>query len=278
MNAARAVSAAASESSAPPEGTVERWAWNYITTDSLSGKCSPPPLPEIWEDAPPKRNVSPPGRPPELDVITRAKRTRGLEGALGRARALHTFFHHELQAAELMAWAMLAFPDAPRAFRLGLLRIAEDEVRHMSFYASGIERLGFHVGQFPVRDWFWERLPLSETPASFVATMGLGFESANLEHSIDFAARFRNAGDEESAALQELVGREEVAHVRFAAKWFKHFTGDLTFTAWKDSLAGDFSPLLMRGRTLAKETRLRAGFPEAFIEELEAWRPDSPGS
>ena len=73
------------------------------------------------------------------------------------------------------------------------------------------------IGQFPVRDWFWERVPRCADAASFVATMGLGIESANLEHSASFAARFREAGDEEGARLQERVGREEIGHVRFGA-------------------------------------------------------------
>ena len=128
-----------------------------------------------------------------------------------------------------MAWALLAFPETPAEFRAGLVRIALDEVRHMRLYARQIERLGSRVGDFTVRDWFWERIRPCATPASFVAAMGLGFESANLEHTASFAARFREAGDEEGARVQELVGREEIAHVRFGARWFREFAGGLDF-------------------------------------------------
>jgi uncharacterized ferritin-like protein (DUF455 family) len=172
-----------------------------------------------------------------------------------------------------MAWALLAFPDSPRDFRSGLVRIAEDEVRHMQLYAGHIERLGHGVGDFAVRDWFWERVPSCPDPASFVATMGLGFESANLEHSRSFAARFRTAGDDEGARIQELVGREEIAHVRFGVRWFSELTGGLTFETWKASLPPPLSPMLMRGHPLFREARMRAGFPAGFLDELEAWRP-----
>ncbi|MGH7297993.1 MAG: ferritin-like domain-containing protein [Polyangiaceae bacterium] len=267
---------------APTAGTVERWAWDYVRAGSLEGKLSPPAVPEAWEAREPAvapvRRLEAPGRPPELRVVSKAGKTRGLATPIGRARALHTFFHHELQAAELMAWAVLAFPDTPRDFRRGLLRIAQDEIRHMHLYAGHIARLGFAVGQFPVRDWFWERVPSCADAASFLATMGLGIESANLEHSASFAARFREAGDEEGARLQERVGAEEIAHVRFAATWFRAFRSTLDFDAWRRALAPPLSPLLMRGQPLQREARLRAGQTEQFLDELEAWQPDSPGS
>src|SRR5580700_5682675 len=239
------------ESAVPPAGTVERWAWDYVCCEDLEGKLRPPPLPETWEPGiAPVRRLEAPGRPPELRIVSKAGKTRGLAAPSGRARALHTFFHHELQAAELMAWAVLAFPEAPREFRAGLVRIALDEIRHMHLYAGQIARLGFGIGEFTVRDWFWERVPRCADPVAFVATMGLGVESANLEHTASFAARFREAGDEEGARVQELVGREEIAHVRFGMRWFAEFTGGLDFDRWCEALPEPLSPMLMRGRPL----------------------------
>jgi uncharacterized ferritin-like protein (DUF455 family) len=260
--------------SIPADGTAERWAWDLIHTTSLAAKLAPPGVPDCWETDAPARRLALPGRPAELRRVAKAPKTRGLGSAAGRARILHTFLHHELQAAELMAWALLAFPAAPRELRAGLVRIALDEVRHMGLYATHIERLGFRVGDFPVRDWFWERVPACTDTASFVATMGLGFESANLEHSAGFAARFRTAGDEEGARVQELVGREEIRHVRFGARWFVELNGTLSFDAWKASLPPPLSPMLMRGHPLAREARLRAGFSEEFLVALDAWQPE----
>jgi uncharacterized ferritin-like protein (DUF455 family) len=102
--------------------------------------------------------------------------------------------------------------------------------------------------------------------------MGLGFESANLEHSRAFAARFRTAGDEEGARVQEVVGEEEIAHVRFGVRWFTAFAGELTFARYEASLPPPLSPMLMRGRPLQREARARAGFPPEFTNELEAWQ------
>src|SRR4051794_29134045 len=108
----------------PPLGTVQRWAHDYVLATTLEAKLSPPPVPDAWEEDAPVRRVTAPGRPPELRIVTKTAKTRGLNSAHGRARALHTFLHHELQAAELMAWAVLAFPESPVDFRAGLVRIA----------------------------------------------------------------------------------------------------------------------------------------------------------
>jgi uncharacterized ferritin-like protein (DUF455 family) len=263
----------------PETGTVERWAWDYVHAATLEGKLSPPPMPERWESAALVRRIEAPGRPPELRIVAKAAKTRGLMSPHGRARALHTFLHHELQAAELMAWALLAYPETPREFREGLARIALDEIRHMHMYAKEIERLGHAIGDFTVRDWFWERIPRCVDAASFVAAMGLGFESANLEHTASYAARFREAGDEEGACVQEVIGREEIAHVRFGARWFETFTGALDFESWKSALPSPLSPLLMRGRPIQREARRRAGQSDTFLDQLDAWQPDDlPGS
>jgi uncharacterized ferritin-like protein (DUF455 family) len=262
----------------PNAGTVERWAWDYILSTSLAVKTAPPPPPDAWEDSPPVRLLESPGRPPELRVLSRAGKARGLSTERGRAQALHSFFHHELQAAELMAWALLAFPSTPREFKSGLVRIAQDEIRHMHMYEKEIERLGHRVGDFTVRDWFWQRVPTCQTPTAFVALMGLGLESANLEHSSSFAARFRAVGDEQGARVQEVVGLEEIAHVRFGVRWFQEWNGELTFDAWRRALPEPLTPMLMRGHPLRRDARTRAGQPAAFQDELDAWKPDAPSS
>ena len=254
--------------------TVEAWALEYIATASLAHKLEPPPVPRCWTTTPSPIRVDSPGRPRELDVRGRAKKIKGLTSAEGRAQALATFLHHELQAAELMAWAILAFADAPRAFRIGLAHIAQDEARHMRMYRSHIEHLGFAIGDFSVRDWFWERVPTSRDARAFVAVMGLGLESANLEHAASFAKKFREVGDEAGAALQERVGAEEIAHVRFGVKWFRAFDHEGSFDAWKHALPAPLSPMLMRGSPINREARLRAGQSETFVDELAAWTPE----
>lgn len=147
----------------------------------------------------------------------------------------------------------------------------------MRLYAAEIDRLGHRIGDFAVRDWFWQRVPGCSQVQSFVAVMGLGLESANLDHSASLACELRAAGDEQAARVQDVVGLEEIAHVRFGVRWFTAFTGRLDFDSWRRALPAPLSPLLMRGRPLRRDARERAGQPAEFIDELERWTPDERG-
>lgn len=263
-------------SSIPEPGTAERWAWDYVHATSLAHKLAPPPRPSRWEERPTPRRIEKPGRPPELVSIARPPKTPrpgALRDPQKRARLVHTFFHHELQAAELMCWALLAFSDAPHELRRGLLHIADDEIRHARLYAEHLARLESRVGAFGVRDWMWERVSASTRVLELVSLLGIGFEGGNLDHSARFAEAFRTAGDDEGARIQEQVGREEIAHVRFAVRWFEALEGPLTFDRWLAVLPPPLTPIVMRGRPLSRDARRRAGLSAEFVDALDAYSP-----
>lgn len=258
--------------STPAPGSVEAWALGYVSSLSLAHKLAPPTPPRHFEATPIVRRLSTPGRPPELRPARRGLEVpSNLSAPSARAKLLHTFFHHELQAAELMLWALLAFADAEASFRAGLVRICLDEVRHMNLYRRQIERLGFELGDFAVRDWFWERVPSCATKVAFVSLMGMGLEAANLEHAPHFGERLEASGDHEAAEVQALIAREELGHVRFAVRWFERWTGGQSFEGWRDALPPPLSPLLMRGKAFDRAARLRAGMRDEFVTALEHW-------
>mgnify|MGYP003956270977 CR=1 FL=1 len=260
-----------------PADTVQGWAARYIESSELSHKLAPPAPPERWASETPPGLDPRPGRPAELVQARRGSRTpsnEALSQPERRAMLLHVFHHHELQAAELMCWALLRFPQTPLEFRRGLLKVCLDEIRHMKMYAVHIHRLGAEIGQFRVRDWFWDRIPGVTGPASFLAVMGMGFEAGNLEHANRFAARFREIGDEPGAKLQEKVAEEEVSHVAFASHWFQQLTGELSFERWRAELPPPLTPMVMRSPPLNRPLRRAGGLPEAFIDALETWQID----
>ncbi len=258
---------------------IETWAAAYIRSTDLTHKLAPPPVPAAFTEAVAPLRIATPGRPPELVVAGRAKKApkRGaFVDPRRRAEILHRFFHHELQAAELMLWALLAFPATPVAFRRGLVQIAHDEIRHANLYLARVVDLGCSVTDFPVRDWFWQRVPSCRTPSEFVAVMGMGLEAANLDHAERYERIFRDLGDGESADLQARVQHEEIPHVRFAMHWLARFEDkahDPNFDAWSAQLPAPLSPWIMKGEPLAREARKRAGFDDVFLDALAAYQP-----
>jgi uncharacterized ferritin-like protein (DUF455 family) len=261
---------------------LHEWARSYLLSDELSVKFSPPSPPPV-ADTDPVAAASPelrPGRPKEIRVIERAEKSpkaNALRDPKKRAWLFHTFMHHEMQAAELMAWAIVAYPETPAAFRRGLANILVDEVRHMAMYREALESLGFAVGDFGVRDWFWQRVPAARGPAEFCAVMGMGLEAANLDHSQRYTRWLREVGDVRGAELQMLVGEEELPHVRFALHWFRRFAGAADFETWRAHLPPPLSPVLLRGLPLDVERRARAGMDPLFIEQLGAVTFDPGG-
>jgi len=256
---------------------IEAWAAAYVESTDLTLKLAPPPPPTRFRESSAPLRIPAPGRRPELRPAKRAPRTPKLESLrepFGRARVLHAFLHHELQAAELMCWAVLAFSDAEPEFRKGLVGICLDEVRHMNLYREHIEALGHAVGEFGIRDWFWKRVPTCEDKVSFVALLGMGFEAANLEHARNFAARFREIGDEAGAVIQDRIAHEEVAHVAFATRWFTRWTGDCRFDEWARRLPPPITPWVLQGAPLAEAARRHAGMPAEFVAALAAYGPE----
>jgi len=277
------MSDAAQTTAGEPWGpTVCDWARAYIRAERVTDKLAPPTRPDLSADAPgTERPVGPerlrgPGRAASLSVLKRAERiprAGALRETSARAKLLHVFLHHEIQAAELFAWAFLAFPETPLEFRRGLLRILDDEVRHAAMYARRLDELGAHYGDHAVRDWFWERTLQCESPLQYVALMGLGFEGGNLEHAQRFSVQLAEAGDDISAGLVAQVGREEIAHVRFAAEWFCRWTGRALedgpdFDEWSAALPKPLTPAVLHGRQVDRERRGKAGLSAEFLDRL----------
>ena len=254
-----------------------------LEATTLEGKLAPPPH-DLTDDVPgePVR-VDAPGRPPQLAIVPggRAKvpSVRGLVDPAQRRRILHAFANHELQATEAFAWALLAFPDAPPAFRRGCVAILADEQRHCALYIARLLAHGGHFGEQPVSGHFWRKLPRVRTAIEFVCTFGLTFENANLDFALEHARAARAAGDEATAAVLEQVHRDEVRHVAFAWQWLARWKepGQSMWDAYRAAVAPPHGPSRARGAPFDPPSRVAAGFEPDFIERLAATRPDAPG-
>lgn len=255
-----------------------------VDAASLDGKLRPPPddlaIEEPGADAPERRDA--PGRPAEL-AITAGRDARvpplaGMRDPRQRARILHALANHELQAIELFAWALLAFPDTPVAFRRGLVAILADEQRHFELYRGRLAALGARFGEHPVTGHFWNKLDHLATPLGFVCTMCLTFENANLDFAGDYAAAARACGDLATAEAIDRVHADEIRHVHFGWVWLRRLSGedDDLWQAYLANVRHPLGPRRARGARFDREARRRAGLDEAFIEALAAIEPTRP--
>ncbi|HLU65752.1 MAG TPA: DUF455 family protein [Kofleriaceae bacterium] len=253
-----------------------------VEADTLEGKLRPIPPRTRDDERGPALRVASPGRPARLRIAparqAKVPPVAGMRDPHQRARILHALANHELQAVELFAWALLAFPDAPASFRRGLAAILGEEQRHFRLYQERLAALDHRFGDFPVTGHFWNHLGQLTSPRAFVCVMGLTFENANLDFAQEYARAARAAGDEATAAALDEVHRDELGHVRFAWRWLDRWReGEPAWTAYTASLAPPLGPARARGRVMCRDSRRAAGLAPEFIEALAAVAPRRPG-
>jgi len=153
---------------------------------------------DVTDDRPGSPMLAPqaPGRPAELRFKPPGSGkadfpgVHRLEQEHERGRLLHFFANHELLATELMALALLRFPNAPAAFRRDVWQTLKDEQLHTRLYVQRMRQCGIQFGEMPVSGYFWRSVSQMESPLDYVAGLCLTFEQANLDFCRYFARGF----------------------------------------------------------------------------------------
>ncbi|MEZ5446668.1 MAG: ferritin-like domain-containing protein [Gammaproteobacteria bacterium] len=212
-----------------------------------------------------------PGRPAR-PVLVEARRVprRKLASAEGRAALIHALAHIEFNAINLALDAVARFGDLPPQYYRDWMRIAGEEAHHYSLLAAHLRTLGCAYGDFPAHNGLWEAA--AKTAGDVLARMGLVpriLEARGLDVTPGIQRKLRQAGDEEGAAILDIILRDEVGHVAVGNHWYRHSC----------ALRG-VAPEPMFARLLEEyavspphppfneAARLRAGFS---AEELAAW-------
>lgn len=258
---------------------LREFATRVLHADTLAGKLWLPDggLDALTDHRPGEATAwAEPGRPPELQIASRKDRKKlpapaALHDPEMRVRCLHTFANHELMAIELMAWALLAYPDTGAAFRRGLVHILADEQRHLQLYIDRIADLGEQFGALPVNDHFWRCAPSLTTPLKWVCAMNLVFEQANLDHAPAYAQHFDAVDDNASANLMRIIEQDEIHHVGFGAHFLAQHTpaGRSSFDVFVENLTFHNTADRARGTNLNVAARRAAGLDDDFISQLK---------
>lgn len=265
--------------------TVQTYAEGILLANTLEGKLAPPPV-GLSLDPPRKgsyRSPDLPGRPRELeprkagDIRTKIPSAEQLGSEEHRSTLLHFFCNHELIAVELMALALLKFPDAPDAFRRGLLHTLQEEQEHTRLYRARMRDTGTQFGDHSLSRMIWDLVAPMDSPLEYVSRLSLTFEQSNLDFAKHYSKAFSRAGDQDSADLLSKIYHDEIAHVGHGLKWLRRFKQqkESDWDAWHNSLALPLSPIRAKapeGEIAFNEAgRRRAGLDDDFIARLKLY-------
>ncbi len=257
----------------------DRWEDKLITLDR-------------YEDGHPGTGLTTPdapGRPQGLGLDEWHGRERmrfrdisKLHSEKDRGLVLHFFANHELLALELMALALLKFPDAPERFRRGLVQTLKDEQQHVRLYRERMRQVGVEFGQIPVSDYFWKAIAPMASPRDYVTSLSLTLEQANLDYALHYAQVYDRLDDSATAAILQRIYKDEIGHVKYGLAWFQRWQeeGFSQWQAYVRALPPPLDPARAKGIGFNREGRLKAGLQPEYIDELEVFsrsrgrRPD----
>ena len=220
-----------------------------------------------------------PGRParPELVEPKRLGR-RSMQSDEGRAVLLHALAHIEFNAINLALDAVWRFAGMPAVFYSDWLKVAAEEAHHFSLLSARLAEFGHAYGDFPAHDGLWDMC--ERTRGDVLARMALvprTLEARGLDASPPIRARLKQAGDHASAAILDVILRDEIGHVLIGNHWFRHLCSQqaldphLTYAR----LAEEYHAPKLRG-PFNFEARRDAGFDEAELAALAGLETKMP--
>ncbi len=256
---------------------IREFAERVLFSSELSQKIQPISA-EMTDEFPGEAvRVKEPNRPANLQFAERRAAPhlpspQALSDPHKRAVAHHILANHELQALEVMAWTLLAFPDAPCEFRQGLVRIMVDEQRHTRMHAERAAKLGIQFGDLPVNCYIWKKAMDFENVLDYLAGLPLVFEGRNLDHTIELESAFLAAEDTRSAHIMRTIHNDEIEHVRFGLEWLRKLKPESLsdWEAFEQHLHWPLRPEKARGEDFQRQARKDAGMTDDFIDRIEA--------
>lgn len=219
---------------------------------------------QLGDARPPLR----PARLPRPELRSPGQMPKRSTGPKGRIALIHALAHIELNAIDL-AWDIVArFGDQmPRAFLDDWVGVADEEARHFALLAARLVAVGASYGDLPAHDGLWEAAMLTaDDLAARLVIVPLTLEARGVDVTPQTAARFRNAGDVETADVLDTIYRDEISHIGVGIRWFAFVCardGRDPHRTYQDILAQRFTGSLKGPFNLAARTA--AGMDRAYL-------------
>ncbi|MCB1792724.1 MAG: ferritin-like domain-containing protein [Gammaproteobacteria bacterium] len=213
------------------------------------------------------------GRPPRPRLVPpRELAQRGLGSREGQAALVHAVAHIEFNAINLACDAVYRFRDMPDAYYGDWLRVAAEEAYHFSLLEARLRELGYRYGDFPAHNGLWDLAQkTAHDPLLRMALVPRVMEARGLDVTPGMRERFARAGDQTTAAILDIILRDEIGHVEAGSRWFRYVCEqrglepeDTYFAVLEEHLGSHVRC------PLHKVARRQAGFSESELGRLEA--------
>lgn len=190
--------------------TADAWRSGLLATTGNERPTARPARPK-------HPTLLPPGSVPRRRINT---------APAGRIALLHAIAHIELNAIDL-AWDILARfgakTELPREFFDDWVTVAAEEAKHFMLLSDRLAEMDTAYGDLPAHDGLWEAAETTAHDlAARLAVVPLVLEARGLDVTPQMTARLRNAGDDASADILQIIHDEEIGHVAIGRRWFDH--------------------------------------------------------
>ncbi len=167
--------------------------------------------------------VALPGRPARPRLVAPSQvAERGAGTKSGRAALLHALAHIEFNAINLALDAVWRFAGLPADFYRDWINVAGEEARHFALLAERLAALGSRYGDFDAHDGLWEMADKTRESALVrMAIVPRVLEARGLDAAPLVRAKLARAGDDQSAAVLDVILRDEIGHVAIGNRWFR---------------------------------------------------------
>lgn len=213
-----------------------------------------------------------PGRPDKPVLVAPGDvPKRRLGSKTGLIALVHAVAHIEFNAINLAWDAVYRLRNLPRQFYADWIKVAAEEAHHFRLLRQRLNALGSDYGDFPAHNGLWDMaVRTAFDPLVRMALVPRVLEARGLDVTPGMIARLRQAGDEETVAILEIILRDEIGHVAIGSHWFQYLCQQRGLDAAQTfhELLEHYFPGQICG-PFHYEARLQAGFSTVELEALE---------
>ncbi|WAJ31038.1 ferritin-like domain-containing protein [Antarcticirhabdus aurantiaca] len=166
-----------------------------------------------------------PGRPTEPRLVSPTKvKRRSVHTPEGRIALIHALAHIELNAIDLALDIVARFADqpVPRSVFDGWMTVAMEEAKHFGLLSRRLVGMDSRYGALDAHDGLWQAVEATAHDLSArLAIVPLILEARGLDVTPSLLEKLESVGDTETAAILDIIYRDEKKHVAIGAKWFR---------------------------------------------------------